>query len=118
MRSRAKPANPDAQQARTFRALADPTRLRILQELGAGELRAGDVAARFDVSRPAVSRHLRILRDAGLVTARKEGRERYYAVAPGPLRDAAAHVQDLDARWARSLERLGEHLARARLPRE
>jgi DNA-binding transcriptional ArsR family regulator len=112
VRSRAKPPHPDERQARVFRALADPTRRRILQTLGAGEMRAGDIAARFEVSRPAISRHLRVLREAGLLTARAEGRERRYAIAPGPLRDAAARISALDAFWRDGMARLGEELSR------
>ena len=59
-----------------FAALADPTRRRLLELLAAGERSAGELAAEFDVSRPAVSRHLRVLREAGLVRARGEGQRR------------------------------------------
>ena len=102
---------PDAAQARVFRALADPTRRRILQVLGDGEMRASDVAKAFPISRPAVSRHLRLLTEAGLLSVTAVGRERRYAILPGPLRDAAAHVQALDAFWRAGMERLGEHRA-------
>jgi DNA-binding transcriptional ArsR family regulator len=63
------------------------------------------------VSRPAISKHLRVLLDAGILTARKEGRERRYAIVPGPLREAAARVRALDAFWADGVRRLGEYLA-------
>lgn len=96
---------------RVLRALADPTRRRILQVIGGGEARAGDIAARFRSARPTISKHLRVLREAGLVTSRAAGRERYYSVAPGPLREAAAQVQALDAMLREGIERLGEHLA-------
>lgn len=97
---------------RVFRALADPTRRRLLQLLGGGEARAGDLAAAFATTRPGISKHLRVLREAGLVTVRAVGRERWYAIIPGPLREAAAHVQALDAFWREGLARLGEHLRR------
>lgn len=107
VRSRERPA---AAQEKVFRALADPTRRGILQVLGAGEMRASDVAKAFPVSRPAISRHLRILTEAGVLSVRASGRERWYAIVPGPLRDAAAHVQALDGFWRDGMERLGEHL--------
>jgi DNA-binding transcriptional ArsR family regulator len=109
VRSRQVPSS--AAQQRVFRALADPTRRRILQVLGGREMRAGDVAKAFPITRPAVSRHLRILREAGLLSVRIRGRERWHAIVPGPLRDAAARVQSLDAFWKEGLDRLGSHLA-------
>lgn len=63
-----------------FRALADPTRRQILLELRDGELAAGEIAARFPISGPSVSRHLAILRAAGLVSERRAGNRIYYAV--------------------------------------
>src|SRR5215472_11641228 len=61
-----------------FRALADPTRRQILQELRAGELAAGEIAARFPIRGPSISRHLAILRAAGLVVERREGNRIFY----------------------------------------
>lgn len=102
---------------RVFRALADPTRRRILRTLGDGEMRTSDIAARFDVSRPAVSKHLKVLVDAGLVRRRRAGREMRYAIVDGPLRDAAATVGALDAFWRERMGTLGDHLDReARKP--
>ncbi|MCA8915801.1 MAG: winged helix-turn-helix transcriptional regulator [Planctomycetes bacterium] len=69
-----------ANAASIFRALADPTRREILQELKAGELPAGDISARFDMAAPSVSRHLSILLNAGLVAQRREGNRLYYSV--------------------------------------
>ena len=66
-------------------ALADPVRREIVELLAGGEASAGVIAARFPVSRPAVSRHLRVLREAGLVSAAERGRERVYALERGPL---------------------------------
>jgi DNA-binding transcriptional ArsR family regulator len=99
-----------ARDERVFKSLADATRRRILKVMGEREMRASDVAAAFDVSRPAISRHLRILREAGLVAGRADGRERRYRIVPGPLRDAAAKVRALDAFWAEGFARLREHL--------
>ena len=107
VRSRTEGADP-----RVFRALADPTRRRILHVLGGEERAVRDIAAAFDISRPAISKHLRVLLDAGLVRARASGRERLYAIVPGPLRDAAAQVRALDAFWREAHARLDEHLRR------
>ena len=74
----------------TLQALAEPRRREILAMLAGGELAAGAIAARFDVTRPAVSQHLAVLRAAGLVTERRDGPRRLYRVRPAglePLRD-------------------------------
>lgn len=67
------------------RAVADPVRRRILEALDERSMAAGDVAALFDISRPAVSRHLRVLRESGLVSDRLEGRHREYALTADAL---------------------------------
>jgi DNA-binding transcriptional ArsR family regulator len=97
-----------------FRALADPTRRGILVVLGGGEMRVADVAARFDVSRPAISKHLAVLARAGLVTARKQGRERFYAIVPGALRLAAGYAKDVDEFWRERLAALDKRLRGSR----
>jgi DNA-binding transcriptional ArsR family regulator len=74
--------------SKIFAALADPTRRQILQELKEGELPAGEIAARFTLSAPAISRHLSILETAGLLTARREANRIYYRLEPEPLADA------------------------------
>jgi DNA-binding transcriptional ArsR family regulator len=66
--------------ATVFRALADPTRRQILQDLREGELAAGEIAARFAISGPSISRHLAILRGAGLITERREANRIYYSL--------------------------------------
>jgi DNA-binding transcriptional ArsR family regulator len=66
--------------SRIFRALADPTRRQILQELKAGELPAGEIAARFTISGPSISRHLSILKSADLVSERREGNRILYSL--------------------------------------
>lgn len=63
-----------------FRALADPTRRQILQDLRSGELNAGDIAARFPISGPSISRHLGVLKAAGLVRERREANRIYYSL--------------------------------------
>lgn len=77
--------------ARIFRALADPTRRQILQELKDGELAAGTISGRFDISGPAISRHLSILKAADLVSERRDGNRIYYKLEPAQL---AQHVGD------------------------
>ena len=68
-----------------FSALADPTRRRIVELLGRGERSAGEIADEFDVSQPAISQHLKALRDAGLVQMRAEAQRRIYALDPAGL---------------------------------
>lgn len=84
-------------------AIADPIRRRVLELVRDDELPAGALAERFDVSRPAVSRHLRVLREAGLVVERREGRQRFYRANLEPL----AELREwLDAYWAGRLSAL------------
>jgi DNA-binding transcriptional ArsR family regulator len=70
------------EQSDVFRALADPTRRQILRDLGSGELAAGEIAARFPISGPSISRHLGVLKNAGLVTERRDGNRIFYALVP------------------------------------
>jgi DNA-binding transcriptional ArsR family regulator len=81
-----------------FAALADPIRRDLLLRLSGGACRVVDLAAVHPVSRPAISRHLRILSDAGLVRATDHGRERHYALDPEPLADVRELVDSLTAR--------------------
>jgi DNA-binding transcriptional ArsR family regulator len=84
-------------------AIADPIRRRVLELVRDAEVPAGEIAAAFPVSRPAVSRHLRVLREAGLVQERRVGRERLYRADPAPL----AELREwLDGYWAGRLEAL------------
>ena len=71
--------------ARVFRALADPTRRQILQELKAGERAAGEIAARFTISAPAISRHLAVLAGADLISDRRDGNRVLYRLEPDRL---------------------------------
>jgi DNA-binding transcriptional ArsR family regulator len=73
------------QAARVFQALADPTRRQILQELKEGELAAGEIAARFPISGPAISRHLSLLEVAGLVAERRDGNRILYSLCADEL---------------------------------
>jgi DNA-binding transcriptional ArsR family regulator len=75
----------DDEEASVFRALADPTRRQILQDLRAGELAAGDIAGRFPIKGPSVSRHLSILKAAGLITERRDANRILYSLAEDRL---------------------------------
>jgi DNA-binding transcriptional ArsR family regulator len=95
-------------------ALADPVRRELVGLLARGELAAGELAGRFPVSRPAISRHLRVLRAAGLVTARTEGRRRFYALEPRPLREIDEWLEPYRDLWAQRLDALDTEIARGR----
>src|SRR5438552_18155601 len=99
-------------QAKTdaFRAIADPTRRAILDRLRAGPANAGTLAADFQSSRPAVSKHLEVLREARLVVDTKVGRERVDAVHPGPLQSVAGWLEGSRSHWQASLTRLKRNL--------
>ena len=84
-------------------ALAEPNRRRLLELLVGGERSAGELAGHFGVTRSAVSQHLGVLLEAGLVTARKDGRHRYYRVQPAGMQ---ALRSALDRFWTRELEDL------------
>ena len=98
-------------------ALADPVRRELVALLAHGEVAAGELADRFPVSRPAVSRHLRVLREAGLVTARAEGKRRLYALDPRPLRELDDWLEPYRDLWARRLDALDTEIARGRRAR-
>jgi DNA-binding transcriptional ArsR family regulator len=91
-------------------ALADPTRRRVVEILASGEQTAGQIAGHFPNSRPAVSRHLRLLREAGLVSVRPEGTRRVYALERNPL-------AELDQWLCQRLDALDTELRRGRRER-
>jgi DNA-binding transcriptional ArsR family regulator len=93
-----------------FEALADPTRRRILELVASGERTAGELAAEFATSRPAVSRHLRVLRDAGLVAWRGEAQRRLYRLDAAPLAEAGAWIERTRDGWAARLDAFEQHL--------
>lgn len=95
---------------RVFRAIADPTRRAILDRLRAGPANAGDLAADFASSRPAISRHLRVLREARLVIDTPQGRERVYAVNPVPLQSVVGWLEGYRSFWQSSLDALKRNL--------
>ncbi|WP_414710503.1 ArsR/SmtB family transcription factor [Pseudonocardia sp.] len=87
-------------------ALADPTRRHILELLRGGERSAGEIAEAFPVSRPAISRHLRVLRESGLTTVRVDGQRRVYALDPAPLAELDAWLRPYRQFWSRRLDAL------------
>jgi len=80
-----------------FEALADPIRRDLLRQLAAGPARVVDLTAAYDVSRPAVSRHLRLLTEAGVASAEDRGRERHYRLEPAGLDPVRRLLAELDA---------------------
>lgn len=94
--------------------LADPTRRAILDTLRAGPLGAGEIASRFPVSRPAISRHLRVLLGAGLVSVEADGRRRRYRLDPRPLAELDAWLTPYRDLWDGRLDALGTEVYRTR----
>jgi DNA-binding transcriptional ArsR family regulator len=93
-----------------FRAIVDPTRRAILDRLRAGPANAGALAADFRQSRPAISKHLKVLRESRLVTEQRVGRERIYTLDPAPLQRVAGWIEGYRSFWQSSLTRLKRHL--------
>ncbi len=93
-----------------FEVLAEPNRRRILDLLRDKERPVGDLVASLSVSQPAVSKHLRILREGGFVQSRVAGQQRLYRVRPEPLREIDAWLAPYRALWTASLDRLERHL--------
>jgi DNA-binding transcriptional ArsR family regulator len=92
--------------ADVFRAIADPTRRAILDRLRLGPAPVNALAEDFKQSRPAVSKHLRVLRLARLVNEQRVGRERFYELNPAPLRQVAGWIEGYRSFWGISLDRL------------
>jgi DNA-binding transcriptional ArsR family regulator len=92
---------------RTIAALSDRTRREILRRLSDSPCRAGELAAGFAISRPAICKHTRLLTDAGLIRARKKGRERIYELAPSggkAMRATIEQLEELERFWEAALE--------------
>ncbi|SNT65375.1 DNA-binding transcriptional regulator, ArsR family [Asanoa hainanensis] len=104
-----------------FDVLGDPVRRRILELLADGELAAGEIGAvvqeEFGISQPAVSQHLRVLRDNGLTTVRAAGTRRLYAVDATPLQEVDAWLERYRRFWTQRLDALETELARGRRAR-
>ena len=98
--------------ARTFAALADPTRLSVVEELmQRGEMPAGDLVDHVGMTAPAVSRHLKVLREAGVITQRAEGTRRLYRVAPEAMKSISDWTISHRSFWEAGLNRLDAFLA-------
>jgi DNA-binding transcriptional ArsR family regulator len=94
----------------TFAALADPTRRAILARLADGEATVSELAKPFAISGPAVSKHLKVLERAGLITRTRRAQWRLCALDPDPLREAVTWLESYRAFWDGSFDRLAEHL--------
>lgn len=103
-------ATAQRQQDEVFRALSDPTRRALLDLLREDDANVSDLVGAFDVSQSAISQHLKVLRDAGLVSERKAGRNRVYSLDPVPLTAAYDWLQHYTVFWEERLTRLGLHL--------
>ena len=101
----------------TFGALADPTRRAIVERLTRGEASVGELAEPFEMSLPAVSKHLSVLEDAGLLVRTKEGRIRRCRLIEAPMRDAFEWIAMYGSFWEGQLDSLGELLANSRKAR-
>lgn len=104
-----------------FEVIADPVRRRILELLVDGEQPSGAltevIRTEFGISQPAVSQHLRVLRDSGYTSVRAEGTRRLYAVEPAPLREVDAWMDTFRRFWNQRLDALGTELARGKRAR-
>jgi DNA-binding transcriptional ArsR family regulator len=95
-------------------ALADPTRRRIVELLADGERSAGEIAAQFETSRPGVSRHLRVLREHGLVQVRGDGQRRMYSLDAAPLAELDSWLAHYRGFWTNRLDALDTEIRRRR----
>lgn len=96
--------------AAAYTALAEPHRREILDLLRDGERPVGDLVSRLDLSQPGVSKHLRVLRDAGLVAVRADGKRRLYALRAEPLAEVDRWLEPYRAFWSARLDALERHL--------
>ena len=93
-----------------FRALADPTRRRIVELLASRDRTAGELVAEFDLSAPAISQHLNVLREAGLVVTRAEGQSRIQSLNPAGFDELDAWLEKTRSAWSRRLDALEREL--------
>ncbi|MGH3164590.1 MAG: ArsR/SmtB family transcription factor [Trebonia sp.] len=98
----------------TLQVLAEPSRQAILDLLRDGELPVGELVARLGMSQPAVSKHLKVLREAGLVGVRADAQRRLYRIQPGPLAELDAWLAPYRKFWSANLDRLEDRLDRRR----
>ena len=100
-----------------FQTLADPTRRRIVEALRAGELQVNDVVAKLEIHQSGVSRHLRILHEAGFVQVRPDGPRRLYSLRPEPFEELDAWLAGYRRLWEKRLDRFDEALGKRRAAR-
>jgi DNA-binding transcriptional ArsR family regulator len=101
----------------TFAALADPTRRAILARLAQSEATVGELCAPFEISGPAISRHLKVLEQAALITRERAGQHRRCRLTPAAMGPAAEWIETTRRFWSGSLDRLADHLERQPQPR-
>ena len=94
----------------TYSALAEPNRREILDLLRGGERSVGNLVDRLTLSQPGVSKHLKVLREAGLVDVRRQGKQRLYALRSQPLAEVDAWLEPYRAFWSQQLDALERHL--------
>jgi DNA-binding transcriptional ArsR family regulator len=97
-------------------AIAEPTRRRILDVVREGERSVGELVEELGMQQPGVSRHLRVLREAGLVEVRRDAQRRLYRLRPEPLQELDAWLEPYRAEWATRLDSLERHLQRTATP--
>jgi DNA-binding transcriptional ArsR family regulator len=97
---------------KAFEVLAEPTRRQIVELLAEGERSAGEIASRFSTSRPGISRHLRVLREHGLVRAREDAQRRIYSLDPAPFEELHEWVERYRGFWANRLAALETEIHR------
>ena len=90
----------------TFIALADPTRRQIIESLAAGEASFGTLAEQFEMSRPAVSQHLKVLRESGIVSVRADAQRRIYSLSDDGLKDIDDWLGKVRSYWSQRLDNL------------
>jgi DNA-binding transcriptional ArsR family regulator len=100
-----------------FQTLADPTRRRIVEALGVGEQQVNDVVEKLDIHQSGVSRHLRILLEAGFVQVRPDGPRRLYSLRSGPFQELDAWLANYRSLWEKRLDRFGKALGKRRAAR-
>lgn len=98
--------------ADVFQTLADPTRLRIVEALLGGEQAVNDIVDAVDIHQSGVSRHLRILHEAGFVQVRPDGPKRFYSLCPEPFRELDTWITRYRSLWQGRLDRFGQELER------
>ena len=99
-----------------FEVLAEPNRRLILGLLAQGELAVGELVERMGISQPLVSKHLRVLRDAGLVSSRVDAQRRFYSIEVGPLAEIDKWIERFRPFWTNTLDALESHLDKGKKP--